>query len=223
MQREDKIKILKFDNLLKNVTYNITKSESNLISYDSSKENEESLIYNDEFYKNKIFFYLIVYFTCNGITRLFSNSLLQWLIRKDKMFYHLLIASLLGLLSQFLGMLMKKVFLFYVISLCGICHGMYMTFVPIFVKKFFNHKDFGKIMGFLTTGSAIGSLINSNFLFIHFYEKYGFYLNKESNYKICRESDCFSYGYLFNMLFFSINILISIIFIINRKKLILIM
>jgi len=221
IQTEDNINLI-FDDLTKNKTKDMNKSIFGYENQNSSKSTEnskEALILNrDQFIKKKIFFYIIVYFTCNGIIRLFSNSILEWLIKKDKMFYHLLLASLLGLISQFLGLLMRKDFLFFVISLCGTCHGLYMTFVPIFVKKFFIHKDFGKIMGFLTSGSALGSLINSNFLFIYFYEKYGLYLNKESNYKICQQSYCFSYSYLLNVIFFSINILISIYFIINRKN-----
>lgn len=225
MQSEEKI-ILIFEDLSKNITINLNESKLDNYKFNSLNKTDilkdEAIINRDQFIKKKIFFYIIVYYTCNGITRLFSNSILQMLIRKDKMFYHLLLTSSLGLVSQFLGMLMKKDLLLLVIALCGTCHGFYMTFVPIFVKKFFNHKDFGKIMGFLTTGSALGSLINSNFLFIYSYEKYGFNNNKESNYKTCRESYCFSYSYLMNMTFFSINVLIAIVFIIKRKNLIII-
>lgn len=198
------------------------KNETNLNNQmENNKSNSFVTPYSvDNYLKKQIFFYLILYFSCNGITRMFSNILLQYFIEKDRMFYHLLLTSSLGLLSQFIGMQMNKDYLIYVIALCGFCHGLYMTFVPIFVKKFFSHKDFGKTMGILTTGSALGSVVNSNIFFIYSYQKYGTLINETIHFKICRESHCFSYSYLTNMILFSFNVIISIIFIFYRKSLV---
>jgi hypothetical protein len=168
--------------------------------------------------KNKIFFYVIIYFTSNAITRLFSNFLLEFLIRKDCMFYHLLITNILGLISQILGLLMNKDLFIFIISLCGSCHGFFMTFIPIYVKKYFLPKNFGFILGIFTSGAALGSLINSNFLFVYSYQRFGILLNEKSLFQVCREYQCFSYSYFLNSFFFFINIFISLFFIIRNNK-----
>jgi len=226
--QEDK----QFDNLNMQSNHN---NSTNLFNFNPDMKNETILnnqmknnksnsfdtpITVDRYLKKQIFFYLILYFSCNGITRMFSNFLLQYFIEKDRMFYHLLLTSSIGLISQFIGMQMNKDYLIFVIALCGFCHGLYMTFVPIFVKKFFSHKDFGKTMGVLTTGSALGSLVNSNIFFIYSYQKYGTLINETINFKICREPHCFSYSYLTNMILFSFNVIISIIFILYNKSLV---
>lgn len=166
---------------------------------------KNSLLYNNIFYLqwgSKDFLY-------------YYPTKFNW---KKMMFHHPLFASILGLISQIIGIFMKKIFIFFTISLCGCTHGLYMTFAPMFVKKFYYPKNFGKVLGFLTTGAALGSLVNSNFLFIYFYDKYGVYKNENDNIKYCREKNCFSYSYIINSLFLFVNILICLFFIYFKKK-----
>ena len=224
------------ENMHSNPIYNSTKEENftknsilfNLINstelnkykfQDEIEEIDHFMGYKDfDFWvKKEILFYIVVYFTCNGVVRIFSTIILQYLIEKKMMFYHPLFSSILGLISQILGIFMNKNFLFFTISLCGCTHGLYMTFTPMFVKKFYDPKNFGKILGFLTTGAALGSLVNSNFLFIYFYDKYGVYTNENDNIKYCREKNCFSYSYIINSLFLSVNILICLFLILKKK------
>ena len=54
------------------------------------------------------------------------------------------------------------------LALAGSTHGGYMTFAPIYTRNQFGLDNMGKILGFLTTGCAIGSLILADFVFIIF-------------------------------------------------------
>jgi len=168
--------------------------------------------------KKKVSFYVIIYFSFTAITRLFSTTFLQYLIKKDLMFYHLLITNALGFFSQFLGIFMNKALFGVIIGICGCCHGFFMTFLPIYVNKFYPAKNFGFIIGLLTSGGALGSLINSNILFVYYFKQYGILLNEKSNFQVCREYKCFSYSYITNTLFFFVNLNICYYFIYSSKK-----
>lgn len=202
---------------------NISETATNVTDSELIKNHQVELIEIEtkrllKIIKNKIFFYVIIYFTSNAITRLFSNSLLEFLIHKDCMFYHLLLTNALGLISQLLGIVMNKDLFIVIIALCGSCHGFFMTFIPIYVKKYYSPQNFGFILGILTSGAALGSLINSNFLFVYPYRRFGILPNEKSNFQVCREYECFFYSFILNSIFFSINMFISLYLIIRNKK-----
>ena len=106
---------------------------------------------------------------------------------------------------------MVKEYLIISICLAGATHGALLTFAPIYTKNFFSLDDMGKILGFLTTGAAIGSVFVGNLIFTIFYEVY----KKDT---ICRGKRCFSYSYIITTCFFTINIGLSIYLMKIMKK-----
>jgi hypothetical protein len=109
-----------------------------------------------------------------------------------------------GLISQFLGIFTNKTLLLFSISFAGACHGGYGTFVPVFVRNEYGLSNMGKILGILTTGNAIGSLLIADGVFILFYNSYS--VNGE-----CYGSKCFAYSYMITTFFFLINLVLSIV------------
>ena len=123
-------------------------------------------------YKSKdLFFYVILYFTLNSLTRISSSIFLDYLIKNNKFIYFFLMFSFFGFISQFLGISMNKKLLYITIALAGATHGGYMTFLPIFVKNEFGLKNMGKILGTITTGAGIGSLTIGEIVFSLPYNK----------------------------------------------------
>jgi len=206
---------------------NYTKNSS---EFDNMKSTNQSIIINEQrlidlehenltkIIKNKIFFYVIIYFTFNALTKLFSSFIMDFFIKKYCIFSYLFMTNLLGLFSQILGIFMKKELFTLIIAICGSCHGFLMIFIPIFVKNYSNPKHFGFILGLLSSGAALGSLINSNFLFIYGYNSFGVRLSEKSHFQVCREERCFSYSYMINSFFFLISCFICQYFIYKNKK-----
>jgi hypothetical protein len=98
----------------------------------------------------------------------------------------------------------KTVFLI-AISLGGACHGGYMTFIPVFVRNEFGLNHLGKILGFLTSGNALGSLIIADFFFIIPYN-----LNSSEKGE-CYGARCFAISFILTTVLFSVNLFLSII------------
>lgn len=176
---------------------------------ESQSQNEVvNIIYKDK----NMFLYFILYFIFNSFTRLISGLFLDFLIKRKKFIYYIIFFSLIGLVSQGLGVIMDKNVLLISIALAGATHGGYMTFTPVFVRNEYGLKNMGKILGFLTTGCAIGSLIISDFIFIAPYEYY------QKNDSKCEGIKCFYPSYIITSVLFLINILFSLILLREKTK-----
>lgn len=159
------------------------------------------------------FEYAILYFTFNSFTRIITGLLLSSLIKRNKLFQFIILISVFGFLSQFLGIFMNRHVLYLSIALAGATHGCYMTFIPIYCRVTYKISDMGKILGFLTTGNAFGSLIVGCFIFTAFFEHYK---NEQGE---CFGARCFRGGYILNSIFMLFGVGITIyLYKLNKKK-----
>lgn len=161
---------------------------------------------------NTIYSYVILYFVFNSFTRIISGLLLDHLIRVNKLFYYLIIITVFGLISQLLGIFMNKTLLVITVSLGGACTGGYMTFMPVFVRNEYGLTHMGKILGFLTSGNALGSLLIADLLFILPYN-----LNLDANGE-CYGKKCFMPSYVLTSIFFCINLTFSFLLFKDHKQ-----
>jgi MFS family permease len=150
-----------------------------------------------------IYEYVILYFAFNSFTRIISGIYLDKLLKKGKIYQFLILISFGGLLSQILGLVLHKNVLYISISLAGLTHGGYMTFTPVFVRTEFGTENMGKILGVLTSGCAIGSLIMADFTFTIFYD-----INKVN--ARCFGKSCYFYSYLISSLLMVLNCMLAI-------------
>jgi MFS family permease len=155
-----------------------------------------------EFKSSHVYNYVILYFVFNSFTRITSGMILDYMIRTKKLFYFLLIISISGFLSQIFGITMNQSLLYLSVCLAGMTHGGYMTFIPVYVRNEFGLNNMGKILGFLTTGAAIGSVLIADVLFSIFWEVY------EEDGK-CLGSKCFRGSYIITSVLFGVNIVLS--------------
>jgi MFS family permease len=155
-----------------------------------------------EFKSSQVYNYVILYFVFNSFTRITSGMILDFMIRSKKLFYFLLIISISGFLSQIFGITMNQSLLYLSVCLAGMTHGGYMTFIPVYVRNEFGLNNMGKILGFLTTGAAIGSILIADLLFSIFWELY------EEGGK-CIGPQCFRGAYIITSVLFSVNIGLS--------------
>ena len=161
---------------------------------------------------NEIYEYVLLYFAFNSFSRIISGVFLDKLIKKGKFFNFLILISFCGLFSQIFGIILVKNCLYISISLAGATHGGYMTFVPVYVRREFGTENYGKILGLLTSGCALGSILVADFVFTVFDYKY----NKNSE---CLEKNCYFYPYLFTIFLMIICCFLSVIFLqIHKKK-----
>ena len=151
--------------------------------------------------------YPLFYFAFNSLTRIVIGSISTSLMGTDETFYILISITIIGFISQVFGFFMTKFFVYLSISLAGMTHGGIMTFVPLYCRYYFSLKNLGTVLGFLTTGNAIGSIIIATFIFPSFYHKYSTY-NKNGE-EICTIKKCFQYSYGINCLFIICAILLS--------------
>jgi hypothetical protein len=146
----------------------------------------------------------------NSFFRILSGVVLDRLLKKGMFFHFLVFMSCLGFISQIFGIFMDKELLYVSMIFAGATHGGYMTFTPIFTRAKYGLDNMGKILGFLTTGAAIGSILIAGFIFTIFYDTY-------VEDKKCYGQRCFRGGYIITTVFFAINIVLSII-ILRRNK-----
>lgn len=152
----------------------------------------------------EIFEYAILFFVFNSFFRIFSGMIMDKLVKYNKFFHYLVVMSCIGFISQVLGAFMERDLLFISMALTGAFDGGYMTFTPIYARTQFGLKNMGKILGFLTTGCALGSILISDFVFIIFYDVY-----KVDN--VCLEKRCFNRAYIITSVFLAINIGLSVV------------
>lgn len=158
----------------------------------------------------EIFDYAIMYFVFNSFFRIISGLIIDKLISKNMLFHFLISISILGFISQTLGIFMDKDLLYLSVGLAGATHGGYMTFTPIYSKQF-GLENMGKVLGFLTTGCAIGSLIG-NVIFTVFFD-----IHKVG--EKCVGKKCFSNAYVITSVFFAVNSGLSVyLYKINKDK-----
>ena len=159
------------------------------------------------------FEYAILYFTFNSFARIITGLLLSSLIKRNKLFQFIILISIFGLFSQFLGIFMNRHVLYLSIALAGATHGCYMTFIPIYCRVTYKIGDMGKILGFLTTGNAFGSLIVGCLIFTAFFEHYK---NEQGE---CFGTKCFRGGYILTSIFMLFGVGITIyLYKMNKKK-----
>ena len=119
--------------------------------------------------------YPLLYFAFNSLTRIVIGSISTSLMGTDETFYILISIIIIGFISQVFGFFMTKFFIYLSISLAGMTHGGIMTFVPLYCRYYFSLKNLGTVLGFLTTGNAIGSIIIATFIFPSFFLSFGIY------------------------------------------------
>ena len=160
-----------------------------VVSIDSSKEISSTSL--DK--------YPLLYFAFNSLTRIGVGKISNELMGTDETFTILISITIMGLISQLFGFFMTKFFVYLSISFAGMTHGGIMTFVPLYCRYYFSLKNLGTVLGFLTTGNAIGSIIIATLIFPIFYHKYGTY--NKNNEEVCLEKKCFRFSYGLNCLF----------------------
>ena len=143
--------------------------------------------------------YPLLYFAFNSLTRIGISGISNQLMGTDEAFTILISITIVGLISQIFGFFMTKFFVYLSISLAGMTHGGIMTFVPLYCRYYFNLKNIGTVLGFLTTGNAVGSIIIATLIFPHYYHKYS--TVDTNNEEVCTVKKCFRYSYFFNCLF----------------------
>jgi hypothetical protein len=159
----------------------------------------------------EIFDYAVMYFVFNSFFRIISGLIIDKLISKNMLFHFLISTSILGFFSQALGVFMDKDLLYLSMGLAGATHGGYMTFTPIYSKQF-GLENMGKVLGFLTTGCAIGSIIIADVIFTVFFD-----IHKVE--EKCVGKRCFSNAYVITSVFFLVNIGLSFyLYKLNRDK-----
>ena len=117
------------------------------------------------------------------------------------------------MISQLIGLSLNAYAIYATVILTGIVNGLSMTFIPMFVKENNEPKDFGKILGTIMTGVAVGTMLISDFLFRAFYDMF-----KEPNTGKCEKIKCFIFSFAINAIFFLINIILCVFANLNLDK-----
>ena len=150
--------------------------------------------------------YPLLYFAFNSLTRIVIGRISNELMGTDEAFAILVSITIMGFISQIFGFFMTKFFVYLSISCAGMTHGGIMTFVPLYCRYYFSLKNLGTVLGFLTTGNAIGSIIIATLIFPIFYHKNSTYKNKE---EVCLKTSCFRFSYGLNIIFVFVAICLS--------------
>ena len=159
--------------------------------------------------------YPLLYFSFNSLTRIIVGRIANEIMGSAYTFMILFSITAIGLISQIFGFFMTKFFIYISISLAGITHGGIMTFVPLYSRYYFSIKNLGTVIGFLTTGNAIGSIIIATLIFPHYYHKHAIiYRNEE----YCFGEKCFRISYFINCIFMVIAVSFSYLLLLDDKR-----
>ena len=161
--------------------------------------------------------YPLIYFSFNSLSRIMTGGMVKEVMGTEYTFYCLYVIVWLGFISQLIGWIMTKFTIYISISLAGITHGSLMTFAPLYCRYYYSVNDLGTVLGFLTTGNAIGSILIATLIFPHFYHQNSQY-DKYSNEEYCSGKGCFRKSYLINSLFMFIALILSYSIYIKDKK-----
>ena len=138
-------------------------------------------------------------------------------MRGEYTFYCLYVIVWLGFISQLIGCILTKFTIYISISLAGITHGSLMTFAPLYCRYYYSVNDLGTVLGFLTTGNAIGSILIATLIFPHFYHSNSQY-DSYNNEEYCSGKRCFRKSYLINSIFMLIALILSYSIYIKDKR-----
>ena len=152
--------------------------------------------------------YPLIYFSFNSLSRIVTGGMVKEVMGTEYTFYCLYVIEWLGFISQLIGCIMTKFTIYISISLAGITHGSLMTFVPLYCRYYYSVNDLGTVLGFLTTGNAIGSILIATLIFPFFYHKNSQY-DKYTNEEYCSGKSCFRKSYLINSLLMFIALILS--------------
>ena len=134
--------------------------------------------------------YPLIYFSFNSLSRVMTGGLVNEVMRGEYTFYYLYVIVWLGFISKLNGWKLTKFTIYISISLAGITHGSLMTFAPLYCRYYYSVNDLGTVLGFLTTGNVVGSILIATLIFPHYYNsnsKYDSYNNEE----YCSGKRCF--------------------------------
>jgi hypothetical protein len=161
--------------------------------------------------------YPLIYFSFNSISRVFIGATISSVMGTEYTFATLNTITIIGLISQIMGFFMTKFTIYISIAMAGMTHGSIMTFVPLYCRYYYNVNDLGTVLGFLTTGNALGSILIATLLFPIYYHRYA-----EDNKYIgehCSGKRCFRNSYGINCIFMCVAVLLSYwIFFEDKKK-----
>lgn len=148
---------------------------------------------------------IILFFIFNSITRLITGIIISNLIKKNMFYSWVVLMTICILISQLLGSLMNKEVFIISISLLGIASAGLTTFTAMFVRLEFGTVSYGKILGFLYVGDALGVILISHIIFMIRYK------NNSNQDNLCYGKDCFKSSFLFNSFISLIAIFFSIV------------
>ncbi len=154
------------------------------------------------FKAKEAFFCVLLYISANVLIRVISGPLLSALNKQKKGFLYFMLFTLLGFISQFIGIFSNKSGLCASMVFAGAAHGGYMVFVPTFVQREFGSLHMGKIIGALMIGAALGTLLIGEIIFTTKTNSQG--ISKE-----CSGSGCYRGSYIGSTLFFGINFVLG--------------
>ena len=152
--------------------------------------------------KNNLNEFPLLYFSIKSLSIIVSSYLLKGILHSKNLFIFLIIILLIGFISQIFGIIMKETTFYISILFAGLTHGSIMTFIILYIRYTYDLRDISTILSFITTGSALGSMIISALLFPIFYSYHQVNL-------LCEGTICYSIGYLFNFSFMLIALIIS--------------
>ena len=135
----------------------------------------------------------------------------------ENTFLLLNIITIIGLISQLMGFFMTKFTIYVSIALAGITHGSLMTFVHLYCRYYYKVNNLGIVLGVLSIGNALGSIIVATLIFPIFYHKYS--ENNDYIGEHCSGKKCFENSYGINSIFMIVAFILSYwIYVVDKKK-----
>lgn len=151
-------------------------------------------LYEDEtdtnFLAATVYDYIIIFFICNALARLVMGVIISKFIKKNNFYWCIVLVTITCLISQSMSIFMNSFLVFISMGLLGFAQAGLSTFSTMFVRIEYGLKSFGKLLGLIYVGNALGIVIISNNLFVSFY-------SKDDTGK-CKGPSCFRGGFIIN-------------------------